>query len=141
MDGEARCLAQQRFEHRGLGPPERRRLAPVSLLAPTPGTGYLLGLFQRPARTHPPADICGDIFLMQKIEEQKRLIAVLSDGLGHGVKAGILSTMTASMALKFIASDLDIGHPAELEIRRNIVKRVAKVLQEKYLKEVSLQYI
>lgn len=59
-------------------------------------------------------DICGDSFAMQKIEEQKRLIAVLSDGLGHGVKAGILSTMTASMALKFIASDLEIGRSAEI---------------------------
>ncbi len=59
-------------------------------------------------------DICGDSFLMQKIEDQKRLIAVLSDGLGHGVKAGILSTMTASMALKFIASDLEIGRSAEI---------------------------
>ncbi|MEZ4485864.1 MAG: SpoIIE family protein phosphatase [Syntrophotaleaceae bacterium] len=59
-------------------------------------------------------DICGDSFLMQKIKEQKRLIAVLSDGLGHGVKAGILSTMTASMALKFIASDLEIGRSAEI---------------------------
>jgi hypothetical protein len=59
-------------------------------------------------------DICGDSFLMQKIEAQKRLIAVLSDGLGHGVKAGILSTMTTSMALKFIASDLEIGRSAEI---------------------------
>lgn len=59
-------------------------------------------------------DICGDSFLMQKIDNQKRLIAVLSDGLGHGVKAGILSTMTASMALKFIASDLEIGRSAEI---------------------------
>jgi hypothetical protein len=59
-------------------------------------------------------DICGDSFSMQKIEEQNRLIAVLSDGLGHGVKAGILSTMTASMALKFIASDLEIARSAEI---------------------------
>jgi Stage II sporulation protein E (SpoIIE) len=59
-------------------------------------------------------DICGDSFRMQKIEEQKRLIAVLSDGLGHGVKAGILSTMTTSMALKFIASDLEVGRSAEI---------------------------
>lgn len=59
-------------------------------------------------------DVCGDSFLMQKVEGQNRLIAVLSDGLGHGVKAGILSTMTASMALKFIASDLEIGRSAEI---------------------------
>jgi len=63
---------------------------------------------------HHGEDICGDSFKMQKVEEQNRLIAVLSDGLGHGVKAGILSTMTTSMALKFIASDLEIGRSAEI---------------------------
>jgi hypothetical protein len=35
----------------------------------------------------------------------------------------------------------DPRHPKDLEIRRNITKRLAKVLEEKYLKEVSIRYI
>jgi ribosomal protein S17E len=30
--------------------------------------------------------------------------------------------------------------PVELEIRRNVVKRIAALLEEKYLKEVHIQY-
>ena len=30
--------------------------------------------------------------------------------------------------------------PVELEIRRNVVKRIASLLKEKYLKEVYIQY-
>ncbi|WP_201787897.1 hypothetical protein [Syntrophotalea acetylenica] len=32
-------------------------------------------------------------------------------------------------------------HPEDLEIRRNIAKRLARVLQKKYLKEVNIRYI
>jgi len=59
-------------------------------------------------------DICGDCFVMQKTPGFNRIIAVLSDGLGHGVKAGILSNMTASMALKFIASNQALIPSAEI---------------------------
>ena len=59
-------------------------------------------------------DICGDAFRMQKIGTRNRIVAVLSDGLGHGVKAGILSNMTASMALKFITSNQAIVPSAEI---------------------------
>lgn len=45
--------------------------------------------------------VCGDVFLSKKIKEENKSIAVLSDGLGSGVKANILATMTASMALNF----------------------------------------
>jgi hypothetical protein len=58
-------------------------------------------------------DICGDCFMMEKTPGFNRIIAVLSDGLGHGVKAGILSNMTASMALKFIGSNQAIIPSAE----------------------------
>ncbi|MCR5699165.1 MAG: stage II sporulation protein E, partial [Treponemataceae bacterium] len=34
----------------------------------------------------------------------------------------------------------DPNMPVELEIRRNVVKRIASILQEKYLKEVSVSY-
>lgn len=45
--------------------------------------------------------VCGDAFLSRKINEENRNVAVLSDGLGSGIKACVLSTMTASMALNF----------------------------------------
>lgn len=46
-------------------------------------------------------EVCGDVFLSKKIYEEGRTIAVLSDGLGSGIKANILATLTASMALNF----------------------------------------
>ena len=35
----------------------------------------------------------------------------------------------------------DPNMPVELEIRRNIVKKIVKILEEKYLKETKLQFI
>ncbi|MCA1793374.1 MAG: serine/threonine-protein phosphatase, partial [Desulfobacteraceae bacterium] len=43
----------------------------------------------------------GDVFLTKKIREENRTIAVLSDGMGHGVKANVLATLTATMSLNF----------------------------------------
>lgn len=45
--------------------------------------------------------VCGDTFLLRKVSGENRYVAVLSDGLGSGIKASVLSTMTASMALNF----------------------------------------
>lgn len=45
--------------------------------------------------------VCGDVFLSKKIKNENKTIAVLSDGLGSGIKANILATMTASMAINF----------------------------------------
>lgn len=45
--------------------------------------------------------ICGDVFLKRRIKEDKRIILVLSDGMGHGVKANVLATLTSTMALNF----------------------------------------
>jgi len=45
--------------------------------------------------------ICGDIFLSGKVKEENRIVVVLSDGMGHGVKASVLATLTATMALNF----------------------------------------
>ncbi|HNZ47647.1 MAG TPA: SpoIIE family protein phosphatase [Candidatus Hydrogenedentes bacterium] len=58
--------------------------------------------------------ICGDAFQSQRVDGSDRILAVLSDGLGSGVKANILATMTASMALKFAASSMDFVHSAEV---------------------------
>jgi hypothetical protein len=58
--------------------------------------------------------ISGDVFLSEKVKEEGRIVSVLSDGLGSGVKASVLATMTATMALKFTASPIDIRSSAEI---------------------------
>jgi len=58
--------------------------------------------------------ISGDVFLSRKVEPEGRMISVLSDGLGSGVKASVLASMTATMALKFTASPMDIHESAEI---------------------------
>jgi len=48
--------------------------------------------------------VCGDVFLSKKLKEEGRSIVVLSDGLGHGVMANMLSTITATMAMNFASN-------------------------------------
>src|SRR5512145_2363538 len=58
--------------------------------------------------------ICGDIFLSSKVKEENRIVAVLSDGMGHGVKASILATLTATMALNFTREHKEPEKTAEI---------------------------
>lgn len=44
----------------------------------------------------------GDTILSKKCQTTGRVVTVLSDGLGSGIKAGVLSSLTATMALKTI---------------------------------------
>ena len=53
----------------------------------------------------------GDVFLSRKTEDG-RIISVLSDGLGSGIKAGVLATLTATMAIKFIAEEIPLRRAA-----------------------------
>jgi hypothetical protein len=57
--------------------------------------------------------VSGDVFLCQKIREEDRTLAVLSDGLGSGIKASVLATLTATMAMKYTAGFSDIKQSAE----------------------------
>ena len=57
---------------------------------------------------------CGDAVAFKRIPAEERLLAVLADGLGHGVKANILALMTTTMALRFSAEDREIVHSAEI---------------------------
>jgi hypothetical protein len=44
---------------------------------------------------------CGDVFMSDIFREEGRTILVLSDGIGHGIKASVLASLTATMALKY----------------------------------------
>jgi len=55
---------------------------------------------------------CGDIFLSQKVDEGQRVISVLADGLGSGIKAAVLANLTTTMAIKYVANDVDITRAA-----------------------------
>lgn len=57
--------------------------------------------------------VCGDVFLSKKIVNENRSIAILSDGLGSGIKANVLATMTASMALNFTIINEPISRTAK----------------------------
>jgi hypothetical protein len=46
-------------------------------------------------------EVCGDIFISRLVKEEGRTVLVLSDGVGHGIKASVLATLTATMALNY----------------------------------------
>src|ERR1035438_7743656 len=56
--------------------------------------------------------VAGDVFLSRKIKEEGRIITVLSDGLGSGVKAGVLANLTATMALRYTSAFVDVRQSA-----------------------------
>ncbi|MGP1522393.1 SpoIIE family protein phosphatase [Treponema sp.] len=56
----------------------------------------------------------GDVFLSHKNPSDGRVITTLSDGLGSGIKAGVLATLTATMATKFIESDIPMRRAANI---------------------------
>lgn len=69
----------------------------------------------------------GDYFKSQRYTDEGRLLAVLSDGLGSGIKANILATMTATMILKFIEEGKDILKASEVIMNSLPVCQVRKI--------------
>ncbi len=77
---------------------------------------------------HKASESCfGDAILSKKLPEEQRIISVLSDGLGSGVKANILSSMTTRMAMKFVESDLDLVRSAEVMMQALPVCQIRKI--------------
>lgn len=64
-------------------------------------------------RNHVGERICGDVFLKRRIKEENRTIVVLSDGMGHGVKANLLAILTATMAMNFTQEHKDVERIAD----------------------------
>lgn len=65
-------------------------------------------------RNHDGERISGDVFLNRFLQEENRIIVVLSDGMGHGVKANILATLTSTMALNFTVEHKEAERIAEI---------------------------
>ncbi len=72
-------------------------------------------------------NVAGDAFVSKRFHNEGRLIAVLSDGLGSGVKANILASMTANMALRFVAAGTDILRFCEVMMESLPVCQVRKI--------------
>lgn len=65
-------------------------------------------------RNHFSERICGDVFRSGRVNEENRTVLVLSDGMGHGVKANVLATLTATMGLKFTQEHKALEKTAEI---------------------------
>lgn len=59
----------------------------------------------------------GDTIRMRRIPAEERSVVVLSDGLGSGVKASVLSSLTATMAMEYATSDLQPSRVAGIIMR------------------------
>lgn len=71
--------------------------------------------------------VCGDTFLYRRASGGTRSIIVLSDGMGHGVKASILSNITASMIVNFNYEKLNVEHLARTILKSLPVCNIRKV--------------
>ncbi|MDZ7739916.1 MAG: SpoIIE family protein phosphatase [Bacteroidales bacterium] len=78
-------------------------------------------------RNHHNEKICGDVFLSKRIREEGRIIAVLSDGMGHGVKANILATLSSVMALNFTREHKEVEKIASVIMKTLPVCSVRKI--------------
>jgi hypothetical protein len=56
--------------------------------------------------------VSGDVFVSRKIKGEGRIISVLSDGLGSGIKASVLANLTATMALRYTSAFVDVRESA-----------------------------
>ncbi|MDT4762670.1 SpoIIE family protein phosphatase [Sphaerochaeta sp. PS] len=58
--------------------------------------------------------IGGDVFLLSRNPDRNQIVCTLSDGLGSGVKANVLASLTAHMAHKLSFSEMDLTHSAKI---------------------------
>ena len=72
-------------------------------------------------------DCFGDTIYSKKIPEERRVISILSDGLGSGVKANILSSMTTRMAMKFMEDNTDLLRSSEIMMDALPICQIRKI--------------
>ena len=65
-------------------------------------------------KCHHEARVCGDVFQTRRIKEEGRVIMVLSDGMGHGIKANMLATLASTLAVNFTAMHKSVQRSAEI---------------------------
>ncbi|MFO7895512.1 MAG: SpoIIE family protein phosphatase [Candidatus Cloacimonadales bacterium] len=58
--------------------------------------------------------VCGDVFISKKVKGEDRIVSVLADGLGSGIKANVLASLTATMACNYISNNIDILKAAKI---------------------------
>lgn len=71
--------------------------------------------------------VAGDTVVLRRLPEEGRLVCVLADGLGSGVKAAVLSTLTATIAARHTGAGRDVRRSAELIARTLPVCSLRKI--------------
>ncbi|HWQ08785.1 MAG TPA: SpoIIE family protein phosphatase [Holophaga sp.] len=77
-----------------------------------PAERYVIEIDHFQVRKH-RQDACGDVF-HRLGAEGGRMVSVLADGLGSGIKANVLANLTATMAARYVAGDADITRAARV---------------------------
>lgn len=75
-----------------------------------PAERYVIEVDHFQVRKH-MQDACGDVFHCLSAEGG-RVVSVLADGLGSGIKANVLASLTATMAARYVAGDVDLTRAA-----------------------------
>lgn len=89
---------------------------------------------------HEGEKICGDVFLYKRIPEENRVLCVLSDGMGHGVQANVLATLTATISLNFFIDNKDADEIAGIIMKALPVCSERKVSYATYtIIDVSIE--
>lgn len=70
---------------------------------------------------------CGDRFLQQQFPAHGHTVVVLSDGMGHGIKANLLSTLTASIFMGMAGAPQSIETTARTVMQTLPVCSVRKI--------------
>ena len=89
---------------------------------------------------HEGEKICGDVFLFKRIPEENRILCVLSDGMGHGVRANVLATLTATISLNFSLEHKDANALAGIIMKALPVCSERKISYATYtILDISLE--